>query len=88
MGSLLVPFSSTIKVIKKEDGSFEIDTIEFMQELNNHLQGIYQEASAGWAVTNKTDDRTLDCDCDDTAVLGDVLGTLIDDLIGKGIIES
>jgi len=88
MGSLSVPFSSRIKVIKKEDGSFEIDTIEFMQELNNHLQNIYQEASTGWVVTNKTVDRTLDCDSDDPLVVGDVLGTLIDDLIGKGIIES
>lgn len=88
MGSLSVPFSSRIKVIKKEDGSFEINTIEFIQELNNHLQSIYQEASTGWAVTNKTEDRTLDSDCDDALVLGDVLGTLIDDLIKKGILSS
>ena len=88
MGSLPVPFSSRIKIIKKEDGSFEIDTLEFMQELNNHLQSIYQEASSGWIVTNKTEDRTLDCDCDDTAVLGDVLGTLINDLIEKGVLSS
>jgi len=74
MGSLKAP-------IRKDSPTFE-------QELNEILQELSEEASSGWAVTNKTIDRTLDCDCDDTAVLGDVLGTLIDDLIKKGILSS
>jgi len=88
MGTLKAPLWPKIKVKKKDNGDIEIDATEFVQELNDNLRRIFEEASSGWAVTNKTADRTLDCDCDDTAVLGDVLGTLIDDLIGKGILES
>ena len=44
-------------------------------------------AQTGWAVTNKTLDRTIDCN-GAIAVLGDGLGTLIDDLIAKGIISA
>jgi len=44
-------------------------------------------AQPGWAVTNKTTDRTISCD-GLIAVLGDGLGTLIDDLIAKGIISA
>ena len=44
-------------------------------------------AQTGWAVTNKTPDRTIDCD-GLIAVLGDGLGTLIDDLIAKGILSA
>jgi len=44
-------------------------------------------AQTGWVVTNKTIDRTIDCD-GLIAVLGDGLGTLIDDLIAKGIIST
>ena len=88
MGSLQAPLRHKIKLVKGRDGEYEIDAEEFVQELNEALQKLYEEASSGWAVTNKTADRTLDCDCDDTAVLGDVLGTLIDDLITKGVLES
>lgn len=45
-------------------------------------------AQTGWAVTNKTTDRTLDCNVGDTLVTSDVLGTLIDDLIAKGILSA
>ena len=41
----------------------------------------------GWSVTNKSTDRTIDCD-GLIAVLGDGLGTLIDDLIAKGILSA
>jgi hypothetical protein len=40
-----------------------------------------------WAVTDWTEDLTLDCNTDD-ADLGDVLGTLIRQLIQKGIISG
>ena len=45
-------------------------------------------AQTGWAVTNKTTDRTFDCNSGDALVVGDVLGSLIDDLIAKGIISA
>ena len=89
MVSLPAPIQpDSIKLIKDVNGEYKIDAIQFIHELNIHLQRIYDEASSGWVVTNKTEDRTLDCDCDDTAVLGDVLGTLIDDLITKETLES
>jgi len=44
--------------------------------------------STGWEITNKTEDRTLDCDGGDIAVVSDVLGTLIDDLKTKGILSA
>ena len=45
------------------------------------------QAVTQWTVTDWTDDHTLDCDTDD-ADLGDVLGTLIKELIQKGIITG
>ena len=44
-------------------------------------------AQTGWAVTNLTPDRTLDCN-GLIAVIGDCLGQLITDLIAKGIISA
>lgn len=44
--------------------------------------------STGWAVTNKTEDKTLDCNVNDALVLGDVLGTLIDTLVAQGILSA
>ena len=44
-------------------------------------------AQTGWAVTNLTPDRTLDCN-GAIAVVGDCLGQLITDLIAKGIISA
>ena len=41
----------------------------------------------GWAVTNIDLDRTIDCN-GLIAVLGDGLGTLISDLIDKGILDG
>ncbi len=43
-------------------------------------------AQTGWAVTNQSTDRTIDCDV--AAEVGDGLGTLILDLIAKGIISA
>jgi hypothetical protein len=43
---------------------------------------------SGWAVTNKVEDKTLDCNVNDALVVGDVLGTLIDVLIAKGILTT
>jgi len=74
MGSLKAP-------IRKDSSTFE-------QELNDVIRELGEEASSGWAVTNKTVDRTLNCDGNDPLILGDVLGTLIDDLIKKGILSS
>ena len=45
------------------------------------------QAATAFAVTDQTDDYTLDCDSDD-ADLGDVLGTLIKELIQKGVIKG
>jgi hypothetical protein len=45
-------------------------------------------AQTGWSVTNKSVDRTFDCDANNTLITSDVLGTLIDDLIAKGIISA
>ena len=44
-------------------------------------------AQTGWAVTNKTEDRTIDANGLVTEI-GDGLCTLIDDLIAKGIISA
>ena len=44
-------------------------------------------AQTGWAVTNKTTDRTIDAN-GLIAEIGDGLATLIDDLIAKGIISA
>ena len=63
-----------------------VDNPNFEQELNDALKELFEEASSGWAITNKTEDRTLDCNCNDALVVGDVLGTLIDDLI-KGTVQ-
>ena len=40
----------------------------------------------GWATSNVSPDRTIDCDV--AAEVGDGLGTLIADLIAKGIISA
>ena len=45
------------------------------------------QATGVWAVTDWTDDHALDCNTDD-ADLGDVLGTLIKELIDKGILKG
>ena len=41
---------------------------------------------AGWATSNVSSDRTIDCDV--PAEVGDGLGTLIADLIAKGILSA
>ena len=43
-----------------------------------------QAAETGYTITNKTEDRVLDCNSTSTAELADVVGTLIDDLKGVG----
>lgn len=91
MGNMRSPIERNFgfKVVHDDwTGEYSIDATEFVTNLVYLLEELFAEASTGWVVTNKTDDRTLDCDCDDTAVLGDVLGTLINDLISKGIIAS
>ena len=45
------------------------------------------QSTAVWTVTDWTDDHVLDCDTDD-ANLGDTLGTLIKELIERGIIKG
>jgi len=46
-------------------------------------------AQTGYSVTNKSVDRVLNCNEEAGALLvADVLGTLIDDLIAKGIISA
>ena len=40
-----------------------------------------------WTVTNRTTDRTIDCDAA-VATIGDCLGTLIEDLIAQGILSG
>ena len=41
-----------------------------------------------WAVTNRTTDRSFDCNVNNTLVTSDVLGTLIEDLIAQGILKG
>jgi hypothetical protein len=45
------------------------------------------EATDAWTVTDWTEDLTLDCNTDD-ADLGDVVGTLIKQLIQLGILKG
>lgn len=45
------------------------------------------QAVSSFVVTDWTEDLTLDCDSDD-ADLGDVLGTVIKQLIDKGILKG
>ena len=45
------------------------------------------DAVGSWTVTDWAEDLTLDCNTDD-ADLGDVLGTLIKQLIQKGILKG
>lgn len=45
------------------------------------------QAVASFTVTDWTEDLTLDCNTDD-ADLGDVLGTVIKQLIDKGILKG
>lgn len=40
-----------------------------------------------WTVTNRTTDRSIDCNAA-VAVIGDGLGTLIEDLIAQGILKG
>ena len=45
-------------------------------------------AKANFAVTNLTEDYDMDCDASADAVICDVLGTLIRELIRRGVIEG
>ena len=48
----------------------------------------WSTVNTGWAITNKTSDKTLDCNVNDTLVTSDVVGTLIDTLIGIGLLSA
>jgi hypothetical protein len=52
-----------------------------------NYQGNTDNRGNAFTVTDWTEDLTLDCDSDD-ADLGDVLGTLIKELIQKGVITG
>jgi len=56
----------------------------------NILQGGKRDyiSTAQFAVTNITEDLNLDCNNNDPLVNGDVLGTLIRELIRAGIING
>ena len=45
-------------------------------------------AVSTFAVTNLTEDFDFDCNVNDTLVTSDVLGTLIKDLIRRGVIDG
>ena len=45
-------------------------------------------STAQFAVTNLTEDYDMDCDASADAVICDVLGTLIRELIRKGVING
>jgi len=52
---------------------------------------VYTDASgaiAKFEVTNLTEDFSFDCNVNNTLVTSDVLGTLIKDLIRRGVIEG
>jgi hypothetical protein len=44
-------------------------------------------AKPGYTVTNRTTDRTYDCNATTTDELADVLGTLINDLTTYGLLQ-
>jgi len=52
---------------------------------------VYTDSSgaiAKFEVTNLTEDFSFDCNVNNTLVTSDVLGTLIKDLIRRGVIEG
>lgn len=72
------------------NGGEVIDVLN-VKELRAEKFGLAADPSAGdsgWSVTNKSEDKSLDCNVNDALVLGDVLGTLIDVLIAKGVLTA
>ena len=56
-------------------------------DIERRLEQLEKPANAtAYTITNRTEDRTLDCDSTSTAELADVLGTLIEDLKAKGFL--
>ena len=43
---------------------------------------------SNFSITNWTEDYDMDCDASADAVISDVLGTLINELIRRGVIEG
>lgn len=56
------------------------------QILADRLDDLERPLDDRYTITNRTEDRVLDCDATSTAELADVLGTLIEDLKSKGVI--
>jgi len=50
--------------------------------------GVRDQSSQAFAVTDWTEDLALDCDTDADNAIADVLGTLINELIKKGILNG
>ena len=62
---------------------------DLVRELENNAAEQAQPAGTGYTTpANLTATRTFDADATSTAELADVLGTLIEDLKSKGIIEK
>ena len=86
--------SSGLAVNAYSDGGLKTDANGLQVKLDGSSLSVgssglkVTEVSSGWAVSNKTVDRTLDCDAGDINALSDVVGTLIDDLKTKGILGA
>ena len=63
-------------------GNSDLDI--WLQKLVKHLTLV----SADWTITNKTEDKTLDCDCGDVNIVADVLGTLVDELKDLNVLQG
>lgn len=73
-----------------DNEGFEVIETIATKELRAEKFGFAAKPSSpqtGWAVTNKTEDRTIDAN-GAVAEIGDGLATLIDDLIAKGVISA
>lgn len=53
-----------------------------------NLADVSDYVDTGWAMTNKTSKKTLDCNDLTMHELGDVLATLIDVLIDRGVLSD
>jgi hypothetical protein len=102
--SMIIPGAVTDRHIglgeRAQGDILYIDSVKRLKLLNAGTSGgalitggsdanpAWSTPDTGWAVTNKEEDKTLDCNVNDTLVTSDVVGTLIDVLISIGILSA
>jgi|TARA_R110000751_G_scaffold114715_1_gene214094 hypothetical protein len=59
-----------------------------VDQIELQFREVDRPASEGWTITNDTIDRALDCDSTSVAEVADVLGTLIKDLVQRGLLSD